>query len=232
MIPANLWSTALLWTLVTIAFYIVAKTLYNRAPRWWLSPILAAPVALGVVVLLLHIRASDYSDGTRLLVIMMGPATAAFAIPIYEQRAIIRQHWPVLLAGVLVGSLTSGLLAWGMATVLDIPDDLRLSLLPRSLSTPFAMAISGTLGGLPGLTAVFVVFTGAFGAAIGDLILAWLPLRSGMARGALLGMSAHAIGTAKAHKIGQEEGAIAGLVMVLAGVLNVLAAPFLAYALK
>jgi len=232
MMPLSAITTALLWTLLTVAFYLLAKGLYRRHPRWWLSPMLAAPLALGALAVALHTRASEYSDGTHWLVAMMGPATVAFAIPIYEQRAIIRRHWPILVVGVLVGSATAMGLAWGMATVLDIPADLRLSLLPRSLSSPFAMAISDTIGGLPGLTGVFVVFTGAFGAAIGDVILALLPLRSGMARGALLGMSAHAIGTAKAHGIGPEEGAIAGLVMVMAGVFNVLAAPFLAYALR
>jgi putative effector of murein hydrolase len=100
------------------------------------------------------------------------------------------------------------------------------------MSTPFAMTVSGDIGGVPNLTAVFVIFTGVFGAALGEAMLAILPLRSVLARGALFGMGAHAAGVAKAHEIGREEGSIAGLVMVLVGLLNVLAAPLLVHVLR
>jgi putative effector of murein hydrolase len=73
-----------------------------------------------------------------------------------------------------------------------------------------------------------VVLTGVLGAAAGELLLARLALRTGMARGAVMGMAAHGIGTATAHRMGTEEGAVAGLVMVFSGVLNVLAAPLVA----
>ena len=105
-------------------------------------------------------------------------------------------------------------------------------MLPRSMSTPFAMAVSRDLGGSPELTAVFVVITGVLGAALGEALLLRLPLRSGLARGALMGMGAHGVGTARAYQIGPEEGAIAGLVMVFTGVLNVLAAPLVAQLLR
>jgi len=94
------------------------------------------------------------------------------------------------------------------------------------------MSVSGDIGGIPDLTAVFVVLTGIFGAVLGELLLAWLPLRSALARGALFGMGAHGAGVAQARRMGQEEGAIASLVMILAGLCNVLAAPLLALALR
>ena len=114
-----------------------------------------------------------------------------------------------------------------MATVLHLPEELRLSLAPRSITTPLAMDVSKMVGGVPGLTAVFVMLTGVCGAMFGQLMLRWLPLRSGLARGAMFGMAAHGMGVAKAREIGDEEGAIAGLVMVMAGMLNVFAGPLL-----
>jgi putative effector of murein hydrolase len=94
------------------------------------------------------------------------------------------------------------------------------------------MAISQNIGGVPDLTALFVVVTGVLGAALGENLLAILPLRSSLARGALFGMGAHGAGVAKARQIGREEGSIAGLVMVLVGLVNVLAAPLLALLLR
>jgi putative effector of murein hydrolase len=132
----------------------------------------------------------------------------------------------------VAGSLTAMITSWVLAYVLGIDGALRLSLLPRSMSTPFAMEVSGEIGGIPDLTAIFVVLTGLFGAAVGDVVLARLPLRSKIAKGASFGMGAHGAGTARAHELGREEGAIAGLVMVLVGLMNVALAPVVAALLR
>lgn len=233
--PEGAFETAALtvfWSAATIGLYWAAKRLNQRLRRWWSSPLLLAPVLLIALVLGLHVSYRDYMAGTHWLLALMGPATVAFAVPIFEQRAMIRRFWAVLAMGVVAGSGTSMLTAYGLASLLGLGGDLRLSLLPRSVSTPFAMVVSGDIGGVPDLTAVFVVCTGVFGAAFGEALLLWLPLRSSLARGALFGMGAHGAGVAKAHQLGAEEGTIAGLVMVMVGLVNVLAAPMLAMVLR
>jgi predicted murein hydrolase (TIGR00659 family) len=222
-------AAGLFWPLATIGLYYLSKALYRRRPSLWLSPLVAAPAVLIAIALMLHANYQDYMYDSRWLLALLGPATVAFAVPIYEQRGLIKRYWPVLLFGVTVGSTTAMISAWGLASLLGLDESLRLSLMPRSISTPFAMVVSGDIGGVPNLTAVFVVITGLFGAVIGQMLLRLLPLRSGMARGALYGMGAHGIGVAKAHEIGREEGSIAGLVMVLVGLTNVLAAPLIAW---
>jgi predicted murein hydrolase (TIGR00659 family) len=221
--------SGLFWSL---GLYLAAKRLHRRWPRWWLMPLAVTPVLLVIAVLSLHASYRDYIRGTGWLVALLGPAMVAFAVPIYEHRALIRREWPVLAAGMLAGTATAVLSGWGLATVVGLDGAIRLSLLPRSISTPFAMEVSGEIGGIPQLTAIFVVLTGVLGAALGDIVLAWLPLRSALARGALLGVGAHGAGTAKAHMIGREEGSIAGLVMVLVGLMNILVAPVLAQILR
>lgn len=222
-------AAGLFWPLATIGLYYLSKMLYRRRPSLWLSPLVAAPAILIVLALALHANYQDYMHDSRWLLALLGPATVAFAVPIYEQRGLIKRYWPVLLFGVTIGSTTAMISAWGFASLLGLDESLRLSLMPRSISTPFAMVVSNDIGGLPNLTAVFVVITGLLGAVVGQTLLRLLPLRSSMARGALYGMGAHGIGVAKAHEIGQEEGSIAGLVMVLVGLTNVLAAPLIAW---
>jgi predicted murein hydrolase (TIGR00659 family) len=219
---------ALFWSAVTIGLYLGAKAVYRRWPRWWLMPLAVAPFVLIIAALASHTSYNDYIRGTHWLVSLLGPATVAFAVPIYEQRALIRRHWTVLALGMLLGSATSMLTSWGLARLLGLNETLTLSLLPRSMSTPFAMAVSGEIGGAPDLTAVFVIMTGVVGVAIGDIMLMRFPIRSSLARGALLGVAAHGAGTAKAHEIGHQEGSVAGLVMVLVGLFNVLLAPIVA----
>ena len=232
LLPHTGFFAGLFWSAATIALYYGARWVHRRRPRWWSSPLALAPVLLIALAVVLHEGYSEYIRGTHWLVTMLGPVTVAFALPIFEQRAVIRKHWPVLLAGVVMGNIIAMLTAWGLATALHLSGAVRLSLLPRSVSTPFAMTVSGDIGGIPDLTAVFVVLTGIFGAMLGEVLLAFLPLRSALARGALFGMGAHGAGVAQARRVGQEEGAIASLVMIMAGLSNVLAAPLLAMALR
>ncbi|SBV96103.1 LrgB family protein [uncultured Alphaproteobacteria bacterium] len=216
-----------IWSLATIAAYLVARALHRRVNHWALSPLIVAPAILVAAALAAKVGYDPYIAGTHWLMLALGPATVAFALPIYEHRATIRRLWPVLLVGVVVGSGIAMLSAWGLAAAFDLSESLRLSLLPRSMSMPFALIVAEDVGGVPDLTAVFVVLTAVVGVAVGEILLKWLPLTSALARGSLFGMGAHGAGVAKATEIGGEEGSIAGLVMVLSGVVNVLAAPLI-----
>lgn len=224
------WRGAL-WSLVTLAVFFAARRVHARWPRPWLAPLVVTPLVVGAAILAAQVSYEDYFRGTRWLVWMLGPATVAFAVPVYEQRALIRAHWPVLLAAIVAGSVVAVLSSWGLATLVGLDDTLRLSLVPRSVTTPFAMDIAAHIGGVPGLAAVFVIVTGLVGALLGDALLALAREDSPLARGVMFGVGAHAIGTARALQIGQREGAIAGLTMVLTGLLNLLAVPLLLHAL-
>jgi predicted murein hydrolase (TIGR00659 family) len=218
-----------LWSAATVAVYFAAKALHRRHPRWWLMPLLPTALVLGAALWVLHVPYLQYSRATHWLPLLLGPATVAFAVPIHQHRGLIRRQWRVLLLAMVAGSTTAVATGWLLASALGLDEILRLSLLPRSISTPFAMSVSDDIGGIPELTALFVVLTGVLGGLVGDLMLAWLPLRSALARGAALGMAAHGAGTAKAYEVGQQEGTIAGLTMVLVGLLNVLVAPALVF---
>jgi predicted murein hydrolase (TIGR00659 family) len=223
---------SLAWLLATVGGYYLLKPLYRRRPRWWTSPLLTVPLLLLALGLLLGADYPAYIRDTHWLVLMLGPATVAFALPIHRHRRLIRAHWPALLAGVLGGSAVAMASAWGLATLCGLDDAVRRSLLPRSVTTPLAMLASADLGGVPELTALFVVITGVAGVALGELLLRALPLRSALARGALFGVGAHGAGTARAYDVGMQEGSVASLAMVLSGLLNVLLAPALAHLLR
>lgn len=222
------WITAGLWLGATVALYALAKRVHRRFKGWWTSPMVLAPAILLALAAGLNVGYGDYIRGPRWLVELLAPATVAFAVPIYRRRALVIRHWLLLAVGITVGSLTSILSSWFLSGWLGLDRALRLSLVPHSISTPFAMILSGDIGGVPALTAVFVIVTGVLGASVGEVLLNVVPLRSKVARGALFGMGAHGVGTAKALQIDSEIGSVAGLVMVFVGLANVLAAPLIA----
>ncbi|WP_432218633.1 LrgB family protein [Pseudomonas kribbensis] len=216
------------WLAFTLLAYLFSRWLYRRTGRYLLSPLILVPTLLLALAVPMHTAYAEYSSNTHWLMLVLGPVTVAFAVPIWQQRRLLVRHWSALLLGMLAGSAASIATSFGLARALALDNSVTLSLVPRSITTPFAMPLAQDLGGVPELTAVFVMFTGVFGAMLGGVLLKWLPLRSALARGALFGVGAHGAGVSRAHEVGGEEGSVAGLVMVLTGLLNLFAAPLLA----
>ncbi|CAM3667962.1 LrgB family protein [Pseudomonas wadenswilerensis] len=217
----------LFWLALTLLAYLGSRWLYRRTGRYLLSPLILVPAVLLAIAVPLHTAYAEYARNTHWLMSVLGPVTVAFAVPIWQQRALLARHWPALTLGMLVGSAASIGSSWGLAHLLALDSSVSLSLVPRSITTPFAMPLAKDLGGVPELTAVFVMFTGVLGAMFGGVLLKYLPLRTPLARGALFGVGAHGAGVSRAHEVGGEEGSVAGLVMVLTGLLNLFAAPLL-----
>jgi len=215
--------------ILTVVLYFASKALYARFRAPWLTPLLAVPVVLGVFVLALHIPYPVYFQDTRWLMWLLGPATVAFAVPIYEYRDLIRRHWISLTVGVTVGIVVAVGGSLVLAKLLHLSPELQRSLMTRSISTPFALAVSDKIHAPRDLTALFVIATGVCGMLFGELVLGLVPLRTRLARGALFGAAAHGVGTAKARELGSEEGVVASLTMMIAGVVMVLLAPVLGF---
>jgi len=147
---------ALCCLLLTVVLYWQAKKLYRKTGKWWFAPLLAVPLLSIAGVLLARIPYQTYFQDTHWLSWLLGPATVAFAIPIYEQRKMIRKHALSLSCGVLVGMPVAVLSSVWLARAFGLSELLQKSLAPRSISTPFAMAAESAIGGSVDLTAVFV----------------------------------------------------------------------------
>lgn len=213
--------------LATLLIYFLNKRLYRRWRRLLLMPLVMTPLVLVALLLLAHISWQSYISESRWLLWLLGPATLAFAVPVYENMAIIRRHWLSLSAGVLTATLVAVCSSVWLARWLTLPEAIQRSLAVRSITTPFALAAAKQLGGQPDLVALFVVITGVFGMAVGDLLFIRLAVKQGLAKGAGFGAASHGAGTARAYEIGQEEGVVASLVMMLSGVVTVIIAPLI-----
>lgn len=211
----------------TVALYFAIKPFYLRRPTLWRSPAIVVPLLTIVLLLVAGIPYTAYVADTRWMVWLLGPATIAFAVPIYEHRAIVRRHWLALALGVVAGMLVAMVSARLLAEAFHFSNEVSSSLMARSVSTPFAVAVVSHTGGSADLVSLFTVMTGLVGMIAGDTVLALLRLRSPVAQGASLGAAAHGFGTARARQRHTEEGAVASLTMVLAGVLMVIAGPTL-----
>lgn len=216
---------------MTLLFYYASKWLYGRKRTLLLMPLLLAPALLIAVIMLFHIPYRDYMADSHWLLWLLGPATVAFAVPVYDNRKLILQHWLSLSVGVLVSVIMSVGSTVLLARWLDLSELLQRSLAMRSITTPFAVEATRAVGGNADLTALFVVMTGVIGMSIGESVLAVISIRSHLGKGAGFGASSHGAGTARAYQMGNEEGVVSSMVMMIAGLVTVLSAPLMGWLL-
>ncbi|WP_413736089.1 LrgB family protein [Sodalis sp. RH21] len=214
---------------VTLVLYFANKKLYRQHHHLMLMPLIFTPAVLVALLAVTHVSYQHYLVETHWLLWLLGPATIAFAVPVYENLTVIRQHWLSLSAGVITATLVAVASSVWLARLLALPEVIQRSLAVRSITTPFALEAAKQMGGQPDLVALFVVITGVFGMAIGDIVFLRLSVRAKMAKGAGLGASSHGAGTARAYEMGNEEGVVSSLVMMLAGIVTVMVAPLIGH---
>ncbi|WP_296661886.1 LrgB family protein [Paraburkholderia sp.] len=210
---------------VTLAVYALNLRIHRAWRNVLTSPLILAPAILIAGLSLLHVPFDAYLQSTHVLVWMIGPLTLALAVPVYQHRHYIRHWWPVLLVGTIVSGTTAMVSAVVLARMFDLPAIVEHSLVARSISMPFAFAVSDELSGTRDLTTLFVVASGTAGIVLGDALLVLFRVKSAQAHGATLGAIAQVAGAVRAHDRGVPNGVMASLTMVLGGAFTVLAAP-------
>lgn len=213
--------------LATIAIYWGIKRLYRVRPVMLLSPLLVTPVAVIAILLWSGIPYETYDAGTRWLSDMIGPATVALAVPLYKNAHMLKKHALSIGVSVLAGSTAAVVSSVWLARELGLSTEIVDSLAPRSATTPIALAISGMNGGLPAMTALFVLMTGLLGMMIGPAVIRLFRIRGDIARGVLFGTSAHTAGTSKAFEFGSAAGSISSIAMILTAFFTLVTAPWI-----
>ncbi len=222
-------ATPLLWLTATLAAYAAADWFATALGR----PPLANPVLLAVILVVLLLGATGteyrvYFDGAQFVHFMLGPATVALAVPLVREARRVRRLLLPIGAALLAGSLTSVVTAVAVAWLLGADPATLASLAPKSVTTPIAMAVAQSVGGIPALAAVCVILTGILGAVIMSPLLALIGVRDDAARGFAVGVAAHGIGTARAFQISELAGTFAGLGLALNGLATAVIVPLLA----
>lgn len=151
---------------VTLGLYFANKRLYRRFHKLPLMPLVLTPVLLVLILVFGHISYQSYMGESHWLLWLLGLTTIAFAVPVYDNIAIIKRHWMSLTAGVVTASVVAVTTSVWLARLFTLSDEIQRSLAVRSVTTPFALAAAKPLGGQPDLVALFVVVTGVFGMVV------------------------------------------------------------------
>jgi predicted murein hydrolase (TIGR00659 family) len=228
--PFALWvylsQTPLLWLTVTLLTYALTDAVSLATGRHPLAnPVLHAMWLLGLFLYLTGTPYGVYFGGAQFVHFLLGPATVALAVPLYEnRRVVVRALVPMLLA-LVAGSATAIGSAVVLAEAFGLPREIVLSLAPKSVTAAVAMGISETLHADPGLTAIAVILTGIMGAIVVTPLMNRMGITDFRARGFAAGLASHGIGTARAFQVDEIAGVFAGIAMSLNALVTSLLVP-------
>jgi predicted murein hydrolase (TIGR00659 family) len=215
--------TAIVCVIVTIGSYLMVKKFYRKWPYVVFQPILLCPVALIAFLKYSHIPYQTFHQGTQFLSDLLGPATVAFAIPLYKNFDTFKKYLVELTSSVFAGTCVAILSSFVLATRFHFNPSIVYSMVPRSVTTPIAMDISQSLGGDPTISAVFVIMTALVGISVGPVLIRFF--KTPIAKGALFGTSCHGAGTSKAFELGSLEGTFSSISMIVAAIISLVIAP-------
>lgn len=217
----NIW-----WSLpLTLLVFYAARKLAQKLNMPLLNPLLVSMAVIIPLLLLTGIPYERYFQGSKILNDLLQPAVVALAFPLYEQIHQIRARWKSIITVCFIGSMTAMISGGAIALLMGAKPEIAASILPKSVTTPIAMAVAESLGGIPAISAVCVIFVGILGAVFGHALLGLLRITTNSSRGLAMGTASHALGTARCVEMDYQQGAFSSLALVICGIITSLTAP-------
>ena len=217
-------SSTLFGTILSLGAYYAGLKLKQRFRLAIFNPLLISIVLVIAVLAVFDIDYAVYQSSARYLSWLLTPATVCLAIPLYQQLRLLRQNLKAILLGILAGVLASLCCVLVMSLLFGLDHAQYVTLLPKSVTTAIGMPLAERLGGYPAIAAAVIIVTGVLGNMFAEGFLKLIGVTERIAKGVAIGTSAHAIGTTRALEMGETEGAMSSLAIVVASLITVLIA--------
>lgn len=215
--------------LLTIGAYLFSQKLAKKVNFILFHPVLVVLFLLIGLLTFLGISFSEYKENVRAIDFMLSPSVVIIGFFLYENYSYIKKHFIPIFLTMFVGAFVGVASVLCFATMMGAKKEIAASLVPKSVTSPIAIEVASSLGGLPSLAIVVVIVVGIFGASFGPSLLKKIKIEDKVAKGLALGGASHALGTASAVELGEVEGALAGLAIGLMGLFTAIWAPVLFY---
>lgn len=209
---------------VSVLGYLIGEGIQKKIKRNFFNPLLFSILFVMGILFLCKIDYKAYQEGASYLSYLLTPATVCLAVPLYHQLELLKKNKAAILAGSIAGVLSSLCSILLLSFLLGLEHAQYVTLLPKSITTAIGMGVSEELGGIPNITASVIIITGIFGSVSAKGVCRIFRIKEPIAVGLAMGTAAHAVGTAKAMELGEIEGAMSSLAVVVSGLLTVVGA--------
>lgn len=213
---------------ISLCTYFLGIWIQKKCKTGILNPLLISIIFTIAFLVVGHVDYDSYYEGAKYISYLLTPATICLAIPLYEQFEVLKKNWRAVLIGIVSGVFTSLISVLGISFLFHFSHEEYVTFLPKSITTAIGMGVSDELGGYVSITVAAIIITGILGNICSDFILKCFHIKEPVAKGIAIGVSSHAVGTARAMEMGKIEGALSSLSIVVAGIFTVVGASFFA----
>lgn len=214
------------WLSATLFIYMVSVMVFRRvAYNILFHPILLGAFAVAVLCMLFNVPLGDYQSHMQPMSYILSVITVALAVPLYLQMRTILAAGKKGLMVILIGGCLAPLSAFGCLFLFGFSEEVQLSALTKSITTPLAVDTTELIGGISDLAAAIVIITGMVSVIGCKLVFSFTRNQGQQTQGLTLGTIAHAIGTARAQQLGEQSGAFSALALCINGLLTSLILP-------
>ena len=211
--------------LLTLLAYALGEYLKKKTKFALCNPLLIASIVIIVYLIASKTSVGEYRAKTEIINALLTPATVCFAIPLHRQFTLLKRNAAAVLCGICCGILSCLVFTLMLSALFSFSHAEYVTFLPKSITTAIGMEVSAEYGGIVPVTVASIFITGVLGNVLAEPLFKLLHIKEPIAKGVGLGTAAHALGTTKAMELGETEGAMSSLSLVVAGVLTVCVAP-------
>lgn len=212
---------------LTIIIYYLAVLLKDKTKKTILNPLLITTVIIVIILLIFNIKYETYNIGAKYISYFLTPTTVCLAVPLYKQIKVLKKKIIGILSGIISGVLANAFVIVIFVKCFKMDNILGTSLLSKSITAPIAIGVTDELGGISSITVFAVILSGIIGAVIAPTIFKILRIKSPVSQGLACGTAAHGSGTTTALELGEIQGAISGLAIIITGLITTLLVPII-----
>ena len=213
---------------ISLLTYFFGMFLRKKFDYAIVNPLLISAILTIAFLLVFDVDYATYNQGAQYLSVFLTPATICLAVPLYRQLQVLKQNIVTVIVPISCGVIAHAITLISLSKLFDVEEILTLSLLSKSVTTPIAVGICHELNGIEVVTIMGVMIAGIIGAVFGPIVCNLLKIKEPIAQGLGIGSASHAIGTSKALEMGELQGAMSSLAIVVTAILNVIVVPFVA----
>lgn len=225
----ELWASPFFGIALSILAFWLGVKLQAKLKSALLNPLLTAILLIVGILSVFNIPYESYNAGGAVINMFLAPATACLAVSIYSKIQILKENWLPIAVGCTAGSITSMGSVYLLCRLFRLDEAMTASLIPKSITTPIAVEVSASHGGIVPVTVIAVIFTGILGSISAPLLIKLFHVTDPVAAGLSIGACSHAVGTSKAIQLGETEGAMSGLAIGICGIITVIVSMILTY---
>lgn len=213
---------------ISLGAFFLGSFLKKKFKWGLLNPLLLSIVFTVAFLLVCKIDYNYYYEGAKYLNYLLTPATVCLAIPLFEQFEVLKKSKKAVFIGIISGVVTSMLSVLAMAVLFSFSHKEYVTFLPKSITTAIGIGVSEELGGYVPITVAVIIITGVLGNVMAEFVLKLFHIDEPVAKGIAIGTASHAVGTTKAMELGDVEGAMSSLSIVVSGMITVVSASLFA----